>query len=48
MKDHEPGWCTPISESLMEALPTYLKKIWRPAVYVINQETAKKWHLIAS
>jgi hypothetical protein len=48
VKDHEHGWCTPISESLVEALPIYLKKIWRPAVYVINQETAKKWHLIAS
>jgi hypothetical protein len=42
IKDHEHEWCTPISESLVEALPIYLKKIWRPAVYVINYETAKK------
>jgi hypothetical protein len=47
VKEHEHEWCTQISESLQEALPIYLKKIWRPAVYVINQETAKKWHLIA-
>ncbi|MDR1321399.1 MAG: hypothetical protein LBK56_08265, partial [Gracilibacteraceae bacterium] len=47
VKGHEHGWCMPISESLVEALPIYIKKIWRPTVYVVNQETAKKWHLIA-
>jgi hypothetical protein len=48
VKDHEHRWCSPVEESLKEALPTYLKKIWRPDVYVINQETAKKKDIIAS
>jgi hypothetical protein len=47
VRDHENEWCAPIHEKLLKALPTYLKKIWRPDVYVINHETAKKWHLIA-
>ncbi|MDR1204836.1 MAG: hypothetical protein LBL26_05060 [Peptococcaceae bacterium] len=48
VKNHENEWCTPIHEKLVKSLPTYLKKIWRPKVYVINHETAKKLNLIAS
>jgi hypothetical protein len=47
VRDHEDEWCIPIKEKLIKALPAYFKKIWRPNVYVINHETAKKWHLIA-
>ena len=48
VKNHEHEWCTPICEKLIEALPTYLKKIWRPDVRVINHETAKQWNLIVN
>ena len=40
IKDHETKWCRFIRLKLLENLPTYLKTIWRPEVFVINHQTA--------
>jgi hypothetical protein len=48
IKNHEQDWCKGIEVKLRQALPPYLCKIWRPEVYVMNHETARKWHLIAN
>ena len=42
IKNHELQWCKKIKDKLIATLPSYLKKIWRPTVYVINHETASK------
>ena len=46
IRNHEPEWCKDVEKAFMAAFPLYLKKIWKPTVYVINQEIATKWHLI--
>ena len=48
VKNHEFKWCKPIKGKLEAELPYYLKKIWKPTVYVINQSTALKQGLITS
>jgi len=45
VKNHELNYCKPIKQKLMEILPSYLKKIWKPEVYVINHKTATKQEL---
>ena len=45
IKNHQLGWCNEIYRKLIDSLPSYLKKIWRPEVYVINHETAIKRNL---
>ena len=40
IKNHQHQWCTPIRQTIEENLPRYLKTIWNPTIYVINQETA--------
>ena len=47
IKNHEPQWRRPIKAELIAALPSYLKKIWKPTVFVINHETATKQQLTA-
>jgi hypothetical protein len=47
VRNHKPKWCRPIKRELEQQLPAYLKKIWRPTVYVINYETAKKLELVS-
>jgi len=46
VKNHEFEWCKPIKGKFIAALPTYLKKIWKPEVYVINRKTAAEQGLI--
>ena len=46
IKNHKPEWCRGVKTKLIESLPQYLKKIWEPAAYVINQDTAAKRNLI--
>ena len=48
IKEHELIWCKRIKETLMDALPLYLKRIWDPTVWVINQEVAAKYNLVIS
>ena len=45
IKNHASEWCKPIYAKLVEQLPLYLKKIWKPDVVVMNHETAAKWNL---
>jgi len=40
IKDHELKWCRPVKKKLEDALPPYLRTIWKPTVYVINHATA--------
>jgi len=40
IKSHKMIWCKKVRNALIVALPTYLKKIWKPEVYVINHEIA--------
>jgi hypothetical protein len=47
IKKHEIGWCEPIQTKLLQELPSYLKKIWKPEVYVINCNTAIKRQIVA-
>ena len=46
IRNHKPEWCKDIEKTLMAAFPLYLKKIWKPEVYVINQESAIKRDLV--
>jgi len=46
IKNHEFEWCRPIKSKLESELPTYLKRIWKPIIYVINQEVAAKQGLL--
>ena len=46
IRKHESAWCRSIENALMEAFPLYLKKIWRPTIFVINRECAVKKGLI--
>ena len=43
---HKIEWCKKIERALTAALPSYLKLIWKPEVYVVNQEIAAKRNLI--
>jgi hypothetical protein len=40
IKNHKLDWCRNVKGKFIAALPRYLKKIWKPTVYVINQEIA--------
>jgi len=40
VKNHESKWCRNIQTEFRSALPKYVKKIWKPEVYVINEKTA--------
>jgi len=46
IKKHEPEWCKNIVRALTAVLPLYLNSIWKPEVYVINQEIAAELNLI--
>ena len=46
IKNHELKWCKQVHSKLMTNMPKYIIKIWKPNVYVINYENAKKWRLI--
>jgi hypothetical protein len=45
VRNHEPEWCRRIKRRLEEVLPLYIRKIWQPTLYVMNYETAKRYHL---
>ena len=45
VKNHEFEWCRPIERELVAFLPRYIKRIWKPVVYVINHETAVRRNL---
>ena len=40
IKNHQLEWCRKVKKAFIEALPDYLKRIWKPIVYVINHATA--------
>jgi hypothetical protein len=42
VRKYKLEWCRPTRRAIEQALPTYLKKIWKPAVHVINHDTAIK------
>jgi len=42
IKSHKLEWCKPIEKELVAFLPRYIKRIWKPAVYVLNHDTAVK------
>jgi len=48
IKNHELKWCRKIKAALTAALPSFLKKIWKPEIYVINQNVARKYNLTVS
>ena len=45
VKNHELSWCRKIKPKFISTLPSYLKKVWEPEVYVINHKTAIKENL---
>ena len=45
IKNHKPEWCRKIKLKIETSFPSYLKKIWKPTVYVINYEDAIKRNL---
>ena len=45
IKSHELEWCRLVEKKLYTTFPSYMKKIWKPNIYVINQENAKKLNL---
>ncbi|MDR1539555.1 MAG: hypothetical protein LBU32_16455 [Clostridiales bacterium] len=47
VRDHKAQWCRPIKRELEQLLPVHIKKIWKPSVYVINSETARKQNLLS-
>jgi hypothetical protein len=48
IKNHKFKWCKRIKSKLEAELPRYLKSIWKPMVYVINQDIAVKQGLVVS
>jgi len=40
IKTHEKRWCRPIQQKLVSTLLSYLKRIWKPEIYVLNHEAA--------
>jgi len=45
IKSHNFEWSKPIKAKLEDELPSYLKKIWRPEVIVINHDVAIRQNL---
>jgi hypothetical protein len=48
IRNHKIEWCRPIQMELLQKLPSYLKKIWKPKVYVINYDTAIERQIAAA
>ena len=48
IKDHELKWCRKIKIALNDKLPSYLNKIWKPNIRVINHDGARKDNLTVS
>jgi hypothetical protein len=48
IKEHKIEWCRPVKTKLLQELPLYLKKIWKPEVYVINYDTAIERQIAAA
>ena len=48
IRNHESEWCKDIEKALMAAFPAYIKKIWKPVIYVINREIAVKRELVVA
>lgn len=42
IREHNKEWCRKIENGIKEKLPEYLKKIWKPEVYVLNYDMAIK------
>jgi hypothetical protein len=47
IKNHELDWCKPIKKKLSTLIDEhfYFREIWRPEIFVINYNTAKKYGL---
>jgi len=48
IKNHMDEWCRPVKQKLDAELPHYIKKIWNPRVYVINERIASEQGFIVS
>ena len=46
IRTHEQEWCRSIETAIVKVLPTYLHKIWKPTVRVLNYNTAVKHQLV--
>ncbi|MDR0295476.1 MAG: hypothetical protein LBH91_04705 [Prevotellaceae bacterium] len=46
INNHCPKWCKPIKSGLYSTLPSYIKAIWKPEVYVIDHETALRINIV--
>jgi hypothetical protein len=47
VRDHKIEWCRIIKSKLIQELPAYLKKIWKPTVKVCNLDIAKELNLVS-
>ena len=45
IKGHKEEWLVPITRAMRKAMMPYIK-IWESDVIVLNEDGAKKWHLI--
>jgi len=45
IKNHKLEWCRKVKSRLIETLPSYIQKIWKPKIFVINHITAVKRNL---
>jgi hypothetical protein len=45
VENHKLEWCRNIKTALDKVLPSYLRMIWKPTVYVINHNTAIEYKL---
>jgi len=48
IKNHEIKWCKNIKKALYDAMPLYLKMIWKPDIFVINHKGAISYNLAKS
>jgi hypothetical protein len=47
IKNHKVDWCETVKEKICDLINEhfYFREIWRPEIYVINYNTAKKYEL---
>jgi len=48
LKNHDFKGCRRVKAKIVSSLPLYLKEIWKPAVFVINHQTAINRNLVIS
>jgi hypothetical protein len=48
VKDHNRKGCKMIETKIKKLLPSYLKAIWKPEIYVVNHQRAITLNLVIS